>query len=803
MQKRVIKKGIIALCALPILLGGCAKTEPASNYVEEAYQQAVKSGYSGTAVEWLASLAVENVDDGISAYDIAVKNGYQGTETEWLDSLIGPAGKSAYELAVDGGYIGTQEEWLASLAGENNSVSIENKSAYQLAVNNGYTGTEEDWIRSLVNNVKGESGEKGDKGDTGAQGEKGDKGDIGAQGDTGAAGKNGKNAYEIACDNGYTGTLTEWLASLIGEQGEAGENGGSAYDIAVANGYVGTQQEWLASLVGAKGAKGEKGEAGEIGKSAYELAQENGYIGTEEEWLKTLVGEKGAKGDTGENGKSAYELACENGFEGTLSEWLDSLIGGGTGVKGPKGDKGDTGADGKSAYELAKENNPNIGTLAEWLDSLAGKNGIDGKSGTDGKSAYQLACENGFDGTIGDWLASLVGSDGADGKSAYDLAKEGGFNGSVQDWLASLAGADGKSAYELAVINGYLGSEKEWLASLKGEKGDTGLTGAQGEKGDKGDTGLTGEKGEKGDDGIGISSAYINDERHLILVLSNGVEIDAGYVGGEQNVDSYSVTFVDYDNRLLKTEVVAAGGSATPPADPVREGYDFVGWDGAYTNINADTVIVAKYVAKEPEVKKYTVVFKDYDGTVLKTEVVSAGEAATAPINPSRDGYIFTGWDKNFEVITADIEIIAQYTEEVVTAPTIKVGSASGQPGETVTIPVLIVNNPGILGAKFVATFDDKLTLTKAVKGDAFSVIDYTAPASLKSGCFFNWDGLENHATEDGTILTLTFTISGDAVSGEKLNISFGYNAGDVYAIENDDFVDITLTMKSGVITVE
>lgn len=48
------------------------------------------------------------------------------------------------------------------------------------------------------------------------------------------------------------------------------------------------------------------------------------------------------------------------------------------------------GKDGLSAYELAKENGF-VGTLAEWLESLKGadglpgKNGIDGKNGTDGK----------------------------------------------------------------------------------------------------------------------------------------------------------------------------------------------------------------------------------------------------------------------------------------------------------------------------------------------------------------------------------------------------------------------------------
>ena len=40
----------------------------------------------------------------------------------------------------------------------------------------------------------------------------------------------------------------------------------------------------------------------------------------------------------------------------------------------------------------------------------------------------------------------------------------------------------------------------------------------------------------------------------------------------------YTVKFIDHDGAVLKTETVQHGGTATPPADPVREGYTFTGW---------------------------------------------------------------------------------------------------------------------------------------------------------------------------------------------------------------------------------
>ncbi|PWM73764.1 MAG: hypothetical protein DBX45_05305 [Oscillospiraceae bacterium] len=55
-------------------------------------------------------------------------------------------------------------------------------------------------------------------------------GKDGADGRAGTDGKDGKSAYELAVENGYKGSETEWLASLVGEVGESGK---SAYELAV------------------------------------------------------------------------------------------------------------------------------------------------------------------------------------------------------------------------------------------------------------------------------------------------------------------------------------------------------------------------------------------------------------------------------------------------------------------------------------------------------------------------------------------------------------------------------------------
>ena len=57
----------------------------------------------------------------------------------------------------------------------------------------------------------------------------------------------------------------------------------------------------------------------------------------------------------------------------------------------------------------------------------------------------------------------------------------------------------------------------------------------------------------------------------------------------------------------------------------------------------------------------YTVIFKDWDDSILSTQTVSAGSAATAPEVPNRPSYRFIGWDIDFSNISSDLIVTALY----------------------------------------------------------------------------------------------------------------------------------------------
>ncbi len=103
------------------------------------------------------------------------------------------------------------------------------------------------------------------------KGRSGEAGEPGRDGQDGSPGRDGMSAYETAVQNGFTGSVTEWMESLRGPRGEKGE----------------------------PGTDGAPGKPGLKGQSAYESAVQHGFSGTEQEWLDSLQGEKGEPGQDG------------------------------------------------------------------------------------------------------------------------------------------------------------------------------------------------------------------------------------------------------------------------------------------------------------------------------------------------------------------------------------------------------------------------------------------------------------------------------------------------------------------------
>ncbi len=133
----------------------------------------------------------------------------------------------------------------------------------------------------------------------------------------GPQGPEGKSNYEIAVDNGYQGTESEWLMSIKGEKGDKGEQG-----IQGEQGLQGIQ-----GIQGIKGDKGEQGDKGDKGEQGLQGIQ--GIKGDKGE--QGLQGIQGVKGDKGEQGDVNLNYLINNYYNKTdidfiIAELINKLI---------------------------------------------------------------------------------------------------------------------------------------------------------------------------------------------------------------------------------------------------------------------------------------------------------------------------------------------------------------------------------------------------------------------------------------------------------------------------------------------
>lgn len=110
-------------------------------------------------------------------------------------------------------------------------------------------------------------------------------------------------------------------------------------------------------------------------------------------------------------------------------------------------------------------------------------------------------------------------------------------------------------------------------------------------------------------------------------------------VTAQYNVNKFTVNFVDYNNQLIKSQVVEYGYNASPPPNPTRTGYTFNGWNGSYTNVTSNRTIVADY-----RINTYIVAFHSNGGTSVPSKVVTYGDKVQEPPKPTKGTDKFMSW---------------------------------------------------------------------------------------------------------------------------------------------------------------
>ena len=125
----------------------------------------------------------------------------------------------------------------------------------------------------------------------------------------------------------------------------------------------------------------------------------------------------------------------------------------------------------------------------------------------------------------------------------------------------------------------------------------------------------------------------------FVLVLLNGCK-----------PKTIMVTFDSAGGTQIETLEIKKGEIALKPVDPIKDGYQFLGWylDETLfdfsTKVKEDINLVAKW-----QIITYTVTFESNGGSSVLSQNVNANGLVQKPVNPIKVGYDFIGWYLNDE----------------------------------------------------------------------------------------------------------------------------------------------------------
>ncbi len=187
-----------------------------------------------------------------------------------------------------------------------------------------------------------------------------------------------------------------------------------------------------------------------------------------------------------------------------------------------------------------------------------------------------------------------------------------------------------------------------------------------------------------------------------------------------------NVSFDTQGGTSIDAIEINKGTTITKPADPTKEGYEFVGWklNGEDFNFNTtvenDITLIAvwkKVGSDTPEKITYTVTFDTDGGTTIESKKIEEGQKVSKPANPTKDGYKFDKWllngeEFNFETpINSNITLTASYVIADVTKYTVTFDTQGGttvvkqevEEGQKVTKPA---TDPVKNGYKFIGWYN-------------------------------------------------------------------------------------------------
>ena len=209
---------------------------------------------------------------------------------------------------------------------------------------------------------------------------------------------------------------------------------------------------------------------------------------------------------------------------------------------------------------------------------------------------------------------------------------------------------------------------------------------------------------------------------------------------------SFTVSYNTNGGGVVGDAQVVNGKPAPKPADPIKDGFVFLGWyadeslttpfDFTATLIYADTMLYARWAEVIPGAPEYTVHFDPgYEGAEAIPDGTTIGGRLIGVVTPKRPGYVFNGW---FTSMYGDGEkLTAEFTEDTVLTADTTLYAVWSPEGDKLPSPKVTVTGTSVKWSAVVGASAYKLKVTAP---DGSVLYDETLGSTTKNVDFSKFD---------------------------------------------------------------